>query len=101
MPCNASAPELRAAYEKFSGTCFEILSVSMHEQNEVVEAFIDRYDLNYPFLMDRDGSIATMYQVVESPTTVFVGPDGMIVDELTGVVTRDWIEANIRRVGIV
>ena len=51
--------------------------------------------------MDRDGAAATLYGVVESPTTVFVGRNGEIVDELTGVVTAGWVEKNLRQIGAI
>ena len=70
MPCNASAPELRTAYEQFKSKGLEILSISMSEQNAAVEEFISNYRLTYPFVMDRDGAAATLYGVVESPTTI-------------------------------
>ena len=70
MPCNASAPELRTAYEQFKSKGLEILSISMSEKNAAVEEFISKYGLTYPFVMDRDGAAATLYGVVESPTTI-------------------------------
>lgn len=101
MPCNASAPELRAAYEQFKSEGLEILSISMSEENTAVEGFISKYGLTYPFVMDRDGAAATLYGVVESPTTIFVGRNGEIVDQSTGVVTTAWVEKNLRRVGAI
>lgn len=59
--------------------------------------FVSRYQLDYPFLMDRTGAISVTYGVATTPTTYFVSPDGEIVDTLSGVVTQDWLEENITK----
>ena len=74
-----------------------MLSVSIGEGNAEVDAFIDQHDLSYPFLMDRTGEISTTYDVASTPTTFFIATDGTIADTITGVVTRGWLEGNIRR----
>lgn len=94
MACNASAPELRAAYDKHSPHGLEVLSVSIQENNAEVDAFIAQYGLDYPFLMDRTGEISTLYRVTSTPTTFFVAPDGTIVDQTAGVVSANWVEQN-------
>lgn len=98
MPCNASAPELRAAYEKYRDDGFEILSVSIQEDEAALGEFIDRYGLEYPFLLDPDGRVSLDYGVSTTPTTFFIDPDGEIVDVLAGTVDRRWLERNIARV---
>ncbi len=88
---------MRAAYEKYQDDGFEILSVSVQEDDAAVAAFIDRYGLDYPFALDRDGSVSLSYEVSTTPTTFFISPDGEIVDVLAGTVDIDWLERNIRR----
>lgn len=97
MACNASAPELRAAYDTHRAHGLEVLSVSIQETNTEVDAFIARHGLDYPFLMDRTGEISTLYRVTSTPTTVFVAPDGTIVDQTTGIVSAEWVEQNATR----
>lgn len=94
MACNASAPELRAAYDTHNPHGLEVLSVSIQETTAEVDAFIARHGLDYPFLMDRTGEISTLYRVSSTPTTYFIAPDGTIVDQTSGVVTADWVERN-------
>jgi len=86
---------LRAAYEKYNDEGFEVLSVSIQEDDAVVAGFVQRYGLRYPFLMDRTGQISSDYRVVSTPTTYFIAPDGTIVDSIAGVVTGSWLEGNI------
>ena len=88
---------MRAAYEKYQDQGFEILSVSVREDDVAVAEFVDRYGLDYPFALDRDGSVMLRYGVSTTPTTFFISPDGEIVDMLAGTVDRGWLERNIRQ----
>ena len=74
-----------------------MLSVSVQEGEREVAQFIDRYGLDYPFLMDFSGDVSVDYGVTTTPTTYFVSPDGEIVDTLAGVVSVSWLEKNIRQ----
>jgi len=65
---------LRAAYDTYQDQGFELLSVSVQEGDAEVADFIGRYDLTYPFLMDRTGEIASTYAVTTTPTTYFIAP---------------------------
>lgn len=72
-----------------------MLSVSIQEGEAEVADFIGRYELTYPFLMDRTGQTSAMYEISTTPTTYFIAPDGSIADTLAGVVDRNWLEGNI------
>ena len=83
---------MRAAYENHQEEGFTVLSVSIQESDQVIRDFISRHDLTYPFLMDRDGSASLAFEVVNTPTTFFIGPDGTILDTKAGLVSQDWLE---------
>lgn len=89
---------MRTAYETYQDDGFVVLSVSIQEDDAAVADFIARYGLTYPFLMDRDGRISRDYRVVSTPTTYFIGPDGVITSVLPGVVGEGWLEQNIAAV---
>lgn len=86
---------MRAAHDKYRDQGFEVLSVSIQEGDAEVVGFIEKYGLDYQFLMDRTGGITTAYGVATTPTTYFVAPDGTVVDGIAGVVSRQWLEDNI------
>jgi len=60
-----------------------------------VDTFIAQYGLEYPFLLDSDGSISRNYNVFSTPTTYFVNPDGVITSILPGVMSEQWIDVNM------
>lgn len=86
---------MRAAYETHKDDGFEVLSISVKEGSVEVDAFIEKYDLTYQFLMDQTGDISNAYEVSTTPTTYFIAPDGTIVDSVAGVVTQSWLERNL------
>ncbi len=45
--------------------------------------------------MDVDGSISSNYSVFSTPTTYFVNPDGVITDILPGLMSEQWLDANM------
>ncbi len=93
--CNASAPELRAAHEQYRDQGFEVLSISIQEPPEDVEAFVAEHGLEYPFLLDRSGTVSSAYQLLTTPTTFFIAPDGSIQDVIPGMVSQEWLADNI------
>jgi peroxiredoxin len=95
VACNASAPALRAAYDNYRDQGFEVLSVSVQENDAAVEEFVAKHGLDYQFLMDRTGQISTTYEVASTPTTYFIAPDGTIADSIAGVVSQAWLEGNL------
>jgi peroxiredoxin len=89
---------LRAAYSQFQNDGFVVLSVSIQEDETAVADFISRHDLSYPFVMDTDGNISQNYSIYTTPTTYFVNPDGVIINILPGMMTQQWITANLEAV---
>lgn len=87
---------MRTAYEQYNADGFTVISVSIQEKEDAVLAFIDKHALPYPFVLDRDGSIAQRYNVFATPTTYFIGPDGTIVSFLPGAVDEYWLENNLQ-----
>jgi peroxiredoxin len=95
QPCNASAPGMAAAYEANKGKGFTILSVDVEESGSATKAFIDKYGLNYPFVLDPDGQIVREYGVRGVPTSFFLDSSGVIRSVIPGEVSREWIEDNL------
>ena len=86
---------MRAAHERYKDRGFTVLSVSVKEEDDVIQDFVARHDLTYPFLMDRDGRASLDFKVQSTPTTYFIDPDGVIVDMQADMMSRAWLERNI------
>ncbi len=83
LPCIREMPVLHAAYERFGGRGFEILSVSMDDRPDVVDAFrAGRFPMPWLHVWNGDGfggGLAQAFEVRAIPKPILVGPDGTIL----------------------
>ena len=98
VPCNNSAPRMNAAYEANQDKGFVILSVDVQEPPSATQAFIDKYDLKYPFVLDPDGKVLQLYGARGMPISYFLDANGVIQAVRPGELTREWIESTLAKV---
>lgn len=82
-PCVAEIPTLRAVYEKYKAQGFEVLSISLDDEDTQagVPAFIKKNNMTWRHICDGQGwetPIAQRYGVKAIPFTLLVGRDGRI-----------------------
>ena len=99
-PCIKEIPHLEEAYERYSGSGFEILSVAFLDDPEDIKQFREnRYSM--PWLHTRvtredDNSIRDLFEITGFPRPILVDEDGFILatdDELRGNKLLDVIDA--------
>ncbi len=83
MPCVAEIPNLKEAYEQFKDKNFEILSISLDADDEIVHSFWEK-KYKMPWLNARaegrfDSPVARAFEVQGIPRPILVGPDGTII----------------------
>lgn len=77
-PCRAEIPALEAAYKTHRDDGLVILGVSVEDPPELIELFLEDFDITYPILLDRNGAVYRAYRAPGLPTTVLVDRDGII-----------------------
>jgi peroxiredoxin len=75
-------------YKKFKDKDFTILAIDVQEDANSVKIFREKYKLNFPILLDSDGSVQQFYGVISLPTTYLVDREGNIIGGAIGA--RDW-----------
>ena len=86
-PCRAETPALEKSYEQYKDSGVIILGVDLTNQDSLsdVKAFVQEFELAYPILLDRDGTVSsTLYQIKGLPSTFFVNHEGIIRTVLVG-----------------
>lgn len=80
VPCRDEMPELQrfAAEMESDSKRVLVVGIDAEERAEQVDAFLQRYGVNFPAGIDQVGSIAAAYGVDAFPTTVVIGADGRI-----------------------
>jgi peroxiredoxin len=80
-PCKAEFPHLRAMYDENKSRGLLVVGVAMDGPESLadVPAFVRRYGIDFPVVLDDDSRIASLYDPKKSmPLSVLVGRDGHI-----------------------
>jgi len=85
-PCRAEMSAMQRAFLDYQETGTIILAVNSTSQDSVaaVENFIDQYGVSIPILLDREGDVASLYQITSLPTTYFIDKSGIIREVVIG-----------------
>ena len=106
-PCKVEIPWFEKLHDQYAGQGFEILGVSTDELDpddkpklasekaEVVK-FAKTMQINYPVLLN--GLSLNSYGELDAfPTSFYIDRSGKVIDVVTGLITRDEVEANIKK----
>ncbi len=86
-PCQQETPILRQLDEKYGDAGLEVIGIAVQETSpDDIQAYADRYDLQYTIGFDTSGHIFRTYKVYALPTQFFIGPDGVIQQVINGPV---------------
>ncbi len=77
-PCIHEIPSLNRLRAKMKGRKFRLISINSAETSETVKAFLKRVNVEFPVLMDINGSVSGQWNVVAFPSTFVIGSDGKI-----------------------
>ena len=79
-------PAMQRAFLDYQETGTIILAVNSTSQDSVaaVKTFIDQYGVLIPVLLDKEGDVASLYQVTSLPTTYFIDKSGIIREVVIG-----------------
>ena len=77
--CRAEIPAYKAIYEKYAGRGLQVIYIDINEPAEKVARFAKNYSFPYLVLLDRDGSVATDYNIIGVPTLILIDKEGNII----------------------
>ena len=83
--CRVEAPLLEELHQQHPELV--VLLVDSKETPEVVRAFVDQFGLTHPVLLDQDGAVSKLYQILAIPTEIFIDKDGMMRAKIVETVT--------------
>ena len=90
-PCRLEMPELQRAQDEFAtvenGPI--VLAINQGDSAERVNDFFAEVGLTLAALLDGNGDVGTTYGAFFLPTTVMVGPDGIVTAVHRGMISRD------------
>jgi len=87
-PCRREMPSMQRMWNKIKGKGVTVLAINVGEDADTIFEFLGSYPVNFPLLLDRDGSVVKRYPVTGLPTTYIVSPQGMVTHRAVG--SREW-----------
>jgi len=82
-PCVREMPALQAISERYRGR-IAFVGVTFNDGREAAKGALERAGVTYPAAFDPKSDLAYDYGVRVMPTTVFIGPDGNLVQRKDG-----------------
>ena len=98
-PCKLEMPWLIELQKKYAAQGFTVLGISEDDGSpKNVSDFAQKMGVDYPVLMAND-KVSTSYGGIDYlPTSYYIGRDGKVVAEIGGLIPKEQIEANIRKI---
>ncbi len=97
-PCKAEMPHMENYYkEKAKQENVEILAVNLTSAERganarnIVQKFIEEYDLTFPVPLDESGKLGKTYQAYTIPTTYMIDTNGMVHTRIIGPMDEETI----------
>lgn len=80
VPCIADIPDLKKAYDATRREDIEFLGVAVFDTKEKLKSAIEKYQLNWPQVLDSDATqFKESYNVTDYPTSFLIDQKGKII----------------------
>ena len=77
-PCIEEIPSLNRLKQKLAGLPFELISINYAEDGNAIREFMKIVNVEFPVLLDQDGSFAKRWNVISYPSTFIIDTKGKI-----------------------
>ncbi|MEJ2143318.1 MAG: TlpA disulfide reductase family protein, partial [Gammaproteobacteria bacterium] len=77
-PCIEEIPSLNRLKMKMQGKPFQLISINYAETPDRISNFMKKVKVDFPVLLDEDGTLSKKWKVVAFPSTFVIGMDGKI-----------------------
>jgi len=96
-PCRKEMPDLQRFYEQY-GDQVVVLGINWAEKPEDVRAFLQRYGVTYPNVLDRQGKAFVLYRLTGLPTSFWIDEEGVLRGVWYGPLKTEEIAANFAKI---
>lgn len=86
-PCKEEMPTIQQFYQKNKANNIMILSVNLtnHDSGkQKLRQFVQNYAITFPILLDEQGKVGNLYQILTIPTSFVIDPTGKIAEYVIG-----------------
>jgi cytochrome c biogenesis protein CcmG, thiol:disulfide interchange protein DsbE len=97
--CQAEAPDIEAAYQKFKAQGVVVLAISIAEDAATDRDWSNRVGLTFPMIADPNSDISSAYRVSSIPAHFFIDASGVLRSIKAGGLSPDQMDAAITSIG--
>jgi peroxiredoxin len=90
-PCEKEMPYINNQYNKFKEQGVQVLAVNVGESEFAVEKFKEKYQLDFPIVIDESGDVQTAFGINPLPATFLIDKDGKVIKYHTGELTEEMV----------
>ncbi|MGB9640141.1 MAG: peroxiredoxin family protein [Anaerolineales bacterium] len=85
-PCRYEMPTFQKIFNQYRNQNVVLLTINVTAQDSMssLETFINKYNLTFPILLDKDGKVSRAYQIQSLPSTFIIDTNGIIQDIIYG-----------------
>ncbi|MBO8176654.1 thiol-disulfide oxidoreductase ResA [Aeribacillus pallidus] len=87
-PCEKEMPYMNNQYKKYKDLGVEILAINVGESAFTINKFVEKHQLEFPILVDKDKKVLDRYGVIPLPTTFLIDKNGKVVEVITGTMSE-------------
>ncbi|MBM4272235.1 MAG: redoxin domain-containing protein [Deltaproteobacteria bacterium] len=77
--CRAEIPHYKNIHATYSSRGLEVVNIDIQESKEKVSQFVSKYQIPYKMLLDENGDVAGIYNIVGVPSMVLIDKEGKIL----------------------
>lgn len=88
-PCVEEIPALNRLREYMKDRPFELISINYAEKPQQIREFLNTVQVDFPVLLDEDGSYSAQWNVLVFPATFVIATDGHIAYGVNGAIEWD------------
>jgi cytochrome c biogenesis protein CcmG/thiol:disulfide interchange protein DsbE len=101
LSCRDEALVLEQGWQTYGPLGAVFIGVAVSDEREASIAFVRRYGKTYLLGPDTNGSISLDYGLFGVPETVFISPEGKVLDKAVGPVSTEllaaWLDPYLKR----
>jgi peroxiredoxin len=87
-PCEKEMPYINNQYNHFKDKGVQVIAVNIGESDLAVTKYVERKNLDFINVIDKDQQVQNVYGVNPLPVTFLINPDGEVVKIHTGSLTE-------------
>lgn len=77
-PCREEMPTLQTFYQKYKADGFVLVAINQEETLEVVQPFVDEFDLTFPVWLDEEYEAQRKFNTMNLPSSYVIDREGQV-----------------------